>query len=123
MSQNDSGSNILNAAAGVGTEHSPTKDTIDFERNREVNINLTDPFFFANLSWAAGVDYVNSKHRNSRKTSKFLGMQGACSDVIWRYYRKQALERIKLRQIYETKMSVTEQLVKKTLSNETIVAN
>lgn len=50
-------------------------------------------------------------------------MQGASSDVVWRYYRKYALERIKLRQIYETKMQATEHLVKNTLSNETIVAN
>lgn len=50
-------------------------------------------------------------------------MQGASSDVVWRYYRKYALERMQLRQIYETKMQATEHLVKKTLSNETIVAN
>lgn len=70
-----------------------------------MTVDITDPSFFANLSWAAAVDYVNEKplaamnssNGKRKKNSKFLGMQGACSDVVWRYYRKQALERIKLR--------------------------
>ena len=55
---------------------------------RDVSVDLTDGAFFANLSWSAGVDYLNSKPANLQK--KFLGMQGASSDVVWRFYRKQA---------------------------------
>ncbi len=50
-------------------------------------------------------------------------MQGASSDVVWRYYKKQATERVQLKKIYETKMHEAEYLVKHTLANETIVAN
>lgn len=42
---------------------------------------------------------------------------------MWRFYKKQANERLKLRQLYEVRMQVSEQLVKKTLSNETILGN
>ena len=50
-------------------------------------------------------------------------MQSGSSDVVWRFYKREVQERIKLRQIYETRMQATENLVTKTLSNETMVAN
>lgn len=50
-------------------------------------------------------------------------MQALCSDIVWRFYKRQAEERIKLRQLYEARMQVTEELVTNTLANETIVKN
>ena len=88
---------------------------------QELVIDLTDGSFYTNLSWSNAVDYLNSKPMSFQK--RFLGMQGASSDVVWRFYKKQATERVQLKKIYETKMHEAEQLVKHTLANETIVAN
>jgi len=67
------------------------------------------------------VDYLSARPLSVQK--RFLGMQALCSDIIWRFYKRQAEERIKLRKLYEARMQVTEELVTKTLANETIVAN
>ena len=102
-------------------EQSPRVYAAPIEPAREVFVDLSDGCFFANVSWSAGVDYLSLRPLGQQK--RFLGMQALCSDVVWRFYKRQAEERIKLRQLYEARMQVTEQLVTKTLANETIVAN
>ena len=62
---------------------------------KEVSIDLSDGAFFINLSWNAGVDYLSSRPMSQQK--RFLGMQALCSDIVWRFYKRQAEERIKLR--------------------------
>ena len=105
-------------------DHSPRDidgTIMPYPGQRELSIDLTDGTFFANLSWSIAIDYLNTKPLNQQK--RFLGMQSGCSDVIWRFYKKQATERVQLRKIYETKMKDAEHLIKHTLANETIVAN
>lgn len=84
-------------------EHSPKDNQ---ETQKEVSIDLTDGTFFANLSWSKGIDYLHARPLGDQK--KFLGMQAAISDVVWRFYKRQAQERLQLRQIYETRMQGTE---------------
>jgi hypothetical protein len=42
-----------------------------------------------------------------------LGFRTAQSDVAWRYYKKQEMEKIQLRQIYEKRMAAVQILVEK----------
>ena len=48
-------------------------------------------------------------------------MQSIHSDIVWRFYKKQALERISLRKIHEERMSKLDNLVNHCLTNERLV--
>ena len=61
--------------------------------------------------------------KDASEQRNFLGFRAAYSNVAWRYYSKQVCENLQIKAIYEQKMAKIEDLVKKTLSNETIVDN
>jgi hypothetical protein len=50
-----------------------------------------------------------------------LGFRTAHSDVAWRFYKKQAQEKIQLRQIYEKRMKSIQILVEKLFAENGIL--
>ena len=79
-----------------------------------ISIDLTEQFF-SNLNWSLTVDSLHEMP--SQNQHNYLGFRTACSDVIWRFYKKQVEERIQLRKLQESRMKVIEKAVTKTLSN------
>lgn len=75
-----------------------------------MSCNLSESFF-QNLNWYQASDFLND--RSVQEHRQILGFRTAQSDLAWRFYKKQEMEKIKLRQIYEKRMSGVQVLVEK----------